>query len=123
MAFWMFTAAGMLAAFWLCVHLIAGGRDIAAPLLAAPDLAEDVRETQYLCWHFTSVAIASMAGFFLWAALAADPAYAVAGLVLSGGFAIVGIGLVVARRGKHLVTPQGWLFVPVAALGLAGLLG
>ena len=122
MAFWMFTAAGVLAAFWLCVHLIAGGRDIAAPLLAAPDLAKDVRETQYLCWHFTSVAIGCMSGFFGWAAATMSPQPAIAGTILAAAFTVSGIGLVLMRGGRFAELPQGWLFLPVTVLGLTGIL-
>ena len=69
-------AAGLLALVWLTVHIFVGGRQIARPLLTAPDLAPIVRETQYLCWHFTSVAIGSMAGLILWAVFSGQPAYA-----------------------------------------------
>ncbi len=121
MEFWLLLSAGILSALWLVVHLTAGTRDVATPLLQARALDPVVRETQYLCWHFTSLSIATMAGFFMWSAVTLNLAFAVAGIVLSGGFAVVGIGLVVQRGGTHLETPQGWLFVPVAALGIAGL--
>ncbi|MEL6841380.1 MAG: hypothetical protein AAFP85_19010 [Pseudomonadota bacterium] len=113
--------AGALALIWLIVHLFVGGRQIARPLLTAPDLAPIVRETQYLCWHFTSVAIAAMAGLNLWAVIADDRAFAVAALILAAGFAVVGIGLVSRLGSRHSDLPQGWLFVPVAVLGLLGL--
>lgn len=122
MSFWFFMAAGMLSGVWLAVHLIAGGRDVAKPLLQASELDPVVRETQYLCWHFTSVTIACMAVFFLWSAITGTEALAAAGVILASGFAALGIGLVVLRKGKHLELPQGWLFAPVAAIGIAGLL-
>ncbi len=121
MSFWFFMGAGTLSAIWLVVHLTAGGRDIARPILHSTDLAEVVRETQYLCWHFTSVSIACMAGFFISAAAADDHSLAIAGVALAGGFSISGIGLVALRKGNHFRLPQGWLFVPVVSLGLAGL--
>jgi hypothetical protein len=122
MSFWVFSAAGLLSLLWLIVHLTAGERTIALPLLKASELEMDVRETQYLCWHFTSVSIACMAGLFGAAAVMGTSALAVAGTALSLGFAIVGIGLVTLRGAKHSRVPQGWLFLPVAALGVLGLL-
>ena len=116
-------AAGLLALVWLTVHIFVGGRQIARPLLTAPDLAPIVRETQYLCWHFTSVAIGSMAGLNLWAVFSGQPAYARAAMVLASGFVVVGIGLVVMRNTRHIDLPQGWLFVPDVLLGGVGMWG
>lgn len=115
-------AAASLSLLWLIVHLVLGGRQIARPLRQAPDLTPVVRDTQYLCWHFTSVAIGAMAILFALAVILETPAYAVSATLLAAGFASVGIGIVVAIRGSHAVLPQGWLFVPVAALGLWGLM-
>ncbi|MDX8348072.1 hypothetical protein SLH49_08740 [Cognatiyoonia sp. IB215446] len=113
-------SAGFLSSIWLAVHLFVGGRQIATPLLAS-DLAPLVRQTQYLCWHFTSVAIAAMAVLNLWAVITDDPAFALAAFLLAVGFATVGIGLVLRLGARHLDLPQGWLFVPVALLGGLGL--
>ena len=79
-----------------------------------------VRDTAYLCWHMVSVALALMAALFLLGAWV-SPHYAVAGTLLAGGFALVGVGLPLAIRQRYAVLPQGWLFVPVVALGLWGI--
>lgn len=121
MSFWFFSAAGGLSALWLAIHLTAGERDIAHPLLRAAELDPVVRETQYLCWHFTSVSIACMAGFFGMAALQASSTFAIAGLALAAGFALCGIFLVTIRGANHWLVPQGWLFAPVVLLGVLGL--
>ena len=117
-----FWAAGALSAIWLLVHCIVSGRQIAQPLVEATSLDPIVRHTQYLCWHFTSVGIAAMAGFFLWAAASQAPAFAISATLLAAGFFVVGVALVWRSGGSHLQLPQGWLFLPVAILGLAGLL-
>jgi hypothetical protein len=117
-----FWAAAGVATLWFSVHLFAGGREVARPLLAASDLAPVARDTQYLCWHFTSLAIACMAGFFAWAAASGETAFAVAGTILAAGFVLVGVSLVIGIQGRHIDLPQGWLFLPVAALGIAGLI-
>lgn len=116
-----FVLAAMLSATWLAVHLIAGGRQIARPLRASA-LDPVVRDTHYLCWHFTSVAIGAMAVFFALAAASGIAAYGVAGMVLAAGFWLCGVGLVVALGQSHADLPQGWLFLPVAFLGLWGVL-
>jgi hypothetical protein len=90
----LFGAAGGLAAIWLAVHTFVGGRQIARPLVEAVELPPVVRHTQYLCWHFTTVAIACMAVFFLVAAITGIAAYATAATVLALGFFVVGVGLV-----------------------------
>ena len=117
----LFVSAGSLAAVWFGVHTFVGGRQIATPLVEATALPSVVRHTQYLCWHFTTVAIAAMAAFFGLAALTGVTAYAVSATILAAGFFAVGVGLVVALGEAHSRLPQGWLFLPVATLGLAGL--
>ncbi|MEM7076554.1 MAG: hypothetical protein AAF484_15795 [Pseudomonadota bacterium] len=117
-----FAAAGALAAIWLAVHTVVGGREIARPLIEAVDLPAVVRHTHYLCWHFTTVTIACMAGLFGIATVTGIAAYAMAATLLAAGFFGVGVGLVVALGEAHARLPQGWLFLPVAGLGLAGLL-
>lgn len=114
-------AAAALSSIWLAVHLIVGGRQVAGPLLAATTLPALVRETQYLCWHFTSVAIAAIALFFFCALATGNSAFAICGTVLAAGFFVVGVGIVLLRRQSHMQFPQGWLFLPVALMGLLGL--
>lgn len=116
----IFLAAGGLAAIWFAVHLFVGGREIARPLVNAPALDPLVRHTQYLCWHFTTVAIACMAGLFVCAALTGVTAFATSATLLAAGFFVVGVGLVHVVDETYTRLPQGWLFLPVAALGIAG---
>ena len=116
----MFGAASAVAALWFTIHLVVGGRQIARPLVAAQTLDPVVRHTQYLCWHFTTVAIAAMAAFFGMAAFGGTMTYATAATVLAAGFFFVGVGLVASLGESHARLPQGWLFLPVAALGLVG---
>lgn len=113
--------ASGLSTLWLLIHLFVGGREIARPLLQAARIKPIVRNTQYLCWHFTTVAIACMAGFYAQAVLSGEEAFAIAGTALAIGFFLIGVGLVTAMRANHLTLPQGWLFLPVALLGLAAI--
>lgn len=122
MSEWFFLGAGGIGALWLAVHLVWGGRDVAQPFLKVAGMDPVVRETQYMCWHFTSVAIGCIAIFLIAAALTGMSGLAVAGTILAAGFAVVGVGMVVARGNRHRDMPQGWLFVPIAILGVTGLL-
>lgn len=122
MADTLILTAAVLAFIWFQVHLFIGGKEIAAPLLAARDLDPLARNVQYICWHFTSVTIALMTVFFVLAYATGAHAYAICGVLLAAGFALIGIGLVIKLGISHTKHPQGWLFVPVALLGLGGLM-
>ncbi|MEO0918245.1 MAG: hypothetical protein AAFY31_14870 [Pseudomonadota bacterium] len=115
-----FGVAGAFAALWFAVHLFIGGKQIARPLIEASNLNPVVRHTQYLCWHFTTVAITGMAIFFGLAVVTGTVAFATSGTLLAAGFFLVGVGLVISLGESHVRLPQGWLFLPVAALGFAG---
>lgn len=117
-----FAGAALVSFVWFLVHLFIGGKQVARPLLMS-DLDPVVLQTQYLCWHLTSVTIAIMAILFAMAVWLATPAYGVAGLILAAGFALVGISIVPLRRWSYKTVPQGWLFVPVVALAAFGLWG
>ena len=116
----LFWSASALTALWLVVHLMIGGRQIARPLLKASELRSTVKHTQYLCWHFTTVAIAGMALFFCLAAITGVTAYATSATVLAAGFFFLGVVLIISLGENHAQLPQGWLFLPVATLGLMG---
>ncbi len=115
-----FAGAGGLAAIWLVIHTFIGGRETARPLLQASSLVSVVRHTQYLCWHFTTVAIAWMAALFMFAAFTGAAAYATSATLLASGFFVAGVGIAFALGENHARLPQGWLFLPVAGLGVAG---
>ena len=116
-----FAFAAFLAGLWLTVHLVLGGREIAKPLRHSVELSPVVRDTQYLCWHFTSCGIAVMAACFGVAAWTSNPTLAWPATALAASFAVTGIGLVSHIGQSHMRLPQGWLFVPVALLGGIGI--
>ncbi|MEP5730430.1 MAG: hypothetical protein ABJL67_13800 [Sulfitobacter sp.] len=105
------------------LHLFAGGQSIAKPLLDQTNLNPVVRLTHYYCWHIVTISLAQLALLFGWAAIAPN-AYPLAliGTATALAFSIWGLALVVATRQKFRHMPQGFLFLPVALLGLAGLL-
>jgi hypothetical protein len=114
-----FLCAAALSALWCAVHLFAGGAQIAAPLRRSTALDPLVRDTQYLCWHLTTVSLATLALLFV--AATATPAHGLSGTFLATAFLATGLW-VAQRTGQPLSRlPQGLLFLPVALLGLAGI--
>ncbi len=118
----LFAAAGGIAALWLVVHLILGGKEVERPLRASTVLDPVLRDTLHLCWHCVTVTVAIMAVLFLLAVLTSRADFALAGTILAGGFSLVGIALAPAVGAHFRDLPQGWLFLPIAVLGMAGLL-
>lgn len=118
----LFGLAGGIAALWLVVHLFLGGKEVERPLRAASHgLDPVVRDTLHLCWHCVTVTVAAMAALFLLAILTSRPDFATAGTILAWGYTLVGIVLVPAVGARFRDLPQGWLFLPIALLGTAGL--
>lgn len=56
-----FAAAALLALATLFVHVFAGGREVARPLLADSTLPHAAKWLCYYCWHIATLAIAFMA--------------------------------------------------------------
>ncbi|UWQ30116.1 hypothetical protein K3555_07265 [Leisingera sp. M527] len=119
---WTLLAASALAALWMGVHACIGGRECAVPLAQDRQLPDVVRETTLFCWHLVTGYLGLMALFlFLGARGSAD--MALAGTALAAVTAAIGIVVPPLRRTGYGLLPQGWLFVPVAALGGWGLWG
>ena len=118
-----FLLAAAIAGFITCgIHVTAGGRDIARPLLAARDLADVPKLTHYYCWHLVTIVLFALGVAFLWAAYdpgAAELAWFATAIALA--FMIWGLALVVWKRQPTRLMPQWTLFAVIAALGLAGL--
>jgi len=118
----LFSSASVLSFIWFLVHFLVGGKEVARPLLADQHLTDTVQQTLYLCWHLVSASIAAMAVFFGLAVWLQAPSYAVSGLLLAVGFVTVGVTIVPLQAWRYRTIPQGWLFVPVAAMGAASLM-
>lgn len=111
----MFLAAGILSLIWAFTHIVVGGREVERPI-SQSDFAPSIRETAVLVWHMVSFVLLFLTGLLLWAAWGGGMQVAFAAFILSLGLAVTGIATQVARRQPFGVLPQGWLFVPVAAL-------
>lgn len=117
---WSFLGASALAGLWMIVHAFIGGRECARPLAQDRQLPDTVRETMLLCWHMVTGFLGLMALFLLLGARGAE-GMALAGTAMAAAAAAVGLLLPPLRRATYGLLPQGWLFVPVAALGAWGL--
>lgn len=115
-------AAAALAAITTLIHAWLGGREIAAPLLAAERLRNVPKYTMYYCWHLVTIILAGQALAFTLAAFghgSRDLAvFATAG---AGLFALWSLGMVGSFRLRPAHFPQWALFAPMAACGALGL--
>ena len=114
-------AAAVAAFSTFLIHVVAGGRLIARPLLAARDLPRVPRLTVYYCWHMVSLLLLGMAAALAWAALRPNPALVVLTGLLAGAFAALSLGLIAAYRVRPWQMPQWALFLLIAALSGLGL--
>lgn len=121
---WFVLAAGSLAGITAFIHVIAGGKDVARPLLLS-SVDEEVRFTLYACWHLVSVAlfVSSLALLGHGAGFYHSPEtvafVSVLWLLFGAVFLVVTLG--VAKPGGLFRFPQWVLLVPVGLLGLCGL--
>jgi hypothetical protein len=118
-------AAAALAAVTAVVHVVAGGADIATPLLASK-LNEEPKITLYAAWHLVSVTLALSAGALCMGAL---PRYADASrhmvmfvsiLWLCFGMVFLVVALTQPGEGLLFKLPQWVLLLPVGIFGLWG---
>ena len=117
-----FLAAGIWCAVAWGLHTFLGGRAIARPLLAAGDLQDTPKYTQFYCWHIVTILLAVMAAGLVYAAFvpgAEDVALLVVGLAFA--LAVWGLALPKAVGQTFGEMPQGFLLLPIGLVGLAGL--
>lgn len=119
----LFLAGASLAALatWL-THLVAGGKEVARPLLDCPGLQPVPKYTAYYCWHLVTWTLASMAAFYAVAAALPDQRpLALAATILAAGCLAWNAGLIGWRRLRPAQYPQWVLFAAITLLGMLGL--
>ncbi len=115
--------AAVCSLFVTGLHFFLGGKEIARPLLEAKTLPNNVRCVQYFCWHITTLSLLLQAILFgIAAAYPTELSLAIVASALAGSIAVLGILMPLALKISYKTMPQGWLFVPIAVLGLAGIL-
>ncbi|MFV1528629.1 MULTISPECIES: hypothetical protein [unclassified Phaeobacter] len=122
MNMWLLAAGGLMVANTL-LHIFAGGKSVARPLLNARELSAEVRYVNYYCWHLVSINLAAVAALFLWPALLNGPVVAaIIATALAASYALWGLALPVLNGQRYKDIPQGFLFVPATLSGLIGLM-
>jgi len=117
-----FAIAAVLSVFNSGLHFFLGGRQIATPLLDAKTLPDEVRCVQYFCWHIATLSLVLQAVVFGVAAFVpSETNLAVVGTAFAAAIGVLGILMPPVLKISYKTMPQGWLFVPVTAFGLAGL--
>ena len=118
-----FVIATIFSLFVTALHFFLGGKQIARPLLDAERLPNNVRCVQYFCWHITTLSLLLQAILFgIAAAYPKEISLAIVAAAFAGSIAVLGVLMPPALKIGYRVMPQGLLFVPVTALGLAGIL-
>lgn len=123
---WIWLLSGFLASATAALHLVAGGRDIARPLIASA-LNEEVKLTMYACWHLVSVSLVMSAltllatGIGLLDAASRPLVLFISVLWLLFGVVFLVISLGMARPSGLFRFRQWVLLIPVGVLGIWGL--
>ena len=117
-----FLAAGVAATLVALTHVFLGGRETARPTLAVGEMASMVRYTNYYCWHLVTLSLGLVSAGFLYSAFPARPMEpAAAATLFAAVAAVLCLGINLRFSLKHAHHPQWILFLPVAAMGGAGL--
>jgi len=122
MSGYFFVCAAVLSGLWAMVHIRVGGGEVAAPLrrVSGDALGGVARDTAWLCWHLVTGVLVLLPVLFSGAAAGVD-GFGVTATALAGTLATAGLIAAPLAGRSYRELPQGWLFVPVALLGLAGL--
>lgn len=117
---WMMTAA-VLSLVTAAVHVFAGGRDVARPMLASCDLHAIPKFTNYYCWHMVTMILVVMAAAFVYAAMIGARDIAILATLLAMAFASWSLALIAWKRLNPVHFPQWILFLSIAAAGIMAL--
>ena len=109
----LYVAAGRSAATTL-VHIFAGGKSAARPLLDST-LDDEPKYTNYYCWHMVTIIIAAMSACYLASASGvATLEAAVIATLLAFAFAGWSGALIVLAKQNTKTLPQWVLFLAIA---------
>jgi hypothetical protein len=117
-----FVVSAVLASAICLLHISAGGKSAARPLLASEDLKVLPKYTNYYCWHLVTLMLAGLAVSYAFAAIGwGGRSLALAATVHAAVFAAWSVLMIWYFRLSPWLFPQWALFLPLAALGAAGL--
>ena len=114
-----FLIPAMFAGLIAFAHVIAGGREIAQPLLRQTVLPLNVTLTHYFCWHMATISLLALSGAYGYAAIYPDGrVLAIFATMISALFCVWGLALVIWKRQPHRDMPQWILFAGQTASAL-----
>jgi len=114
-----FAVPAMLAISIAAIHIVAGGRDTARPLLQQQIISSTVTLTLYYCWHMATISLVLLAGCYAYAAVSPDGRILAAlATLVSAAFCVWGLVLVVWKRQRHRDMPQWMLFLGLTGSGV-----
>lgn len=119
---YLLTAAA-LSGITTFIHFYFGGREIAKPLLAAADIQDVPKYTNYYCWHLVTAMLASMCAAFLWAGItptAIESAVIAELLAIFSALWSLALGRWKGQSFRRM--PQWILFTAIAVAGATGFL-
>lgn len=122
MTLWAVYAAAGLSAIWFGIHTFVGGRQVALVIRQDTNLDPMVRTVAWMVWHMVTVTLLFMAGIFAAAGVLASRDFLAAGTILAALIAAAGIFAPAYLRHPFSSVPQGFLFVPIVALGIFALI-
>lgn len=115
--------AAIMSAGTAGIHFFAGGADVAGPLLAAPELAAEVKFTSYYCWHMVSLLLVAMSLGFGYAARSGEPGRPLVLMLLGLNYAFTLLSLWIGQiSGLGIGGMPHWvLFLAIALAAQFGL--
>jgi len=119
---WLLSSA--ILAFAVCLlHLFAGGKIAARPLLADEKFNDIAKYTLWYAWHIVTLALLGFGVMLLIAAFTPQLiALAMAAILLVASVFLLSLAMIIKFRLKPLHFPQWLLFLPVLGLGIVGVL-
>ena len=116
-----FAVAAVLSFLTTLIHLFAGGREIAVPLLESRDIQPVPKYTMYYAWHLVTIMLFVMAVTFGHSAIdQTQTVLAFYTTMLAISFMLLSLGFVVWKKQKFWQMPQWFLFLVIAIFGVAG---
>ena len=105
------------------VHVVVGGKFVAAPLLETDALPPASKWLNYYCWHVTSIVIAFIAFAFGWMAMnGSDPAAIIFLAGLTASLAVLSAAVALKGDINPFRFPSTSLFAAISLAGWGALL-
>ncbi len=116
-----FAIAALLSFLTTLIHLFAGGKEVAVPLLEADDIRPVPKFTMYYAWHMVTIMLFVMGITFAHSAIDQNQSVlAFYTTALAGCFMVLSVLLVLWKKQEFWLMPQWFLFLIIAIFGVVG---